>query len=89
MKETVHNWTPEAIALEVGTVLTVADGIATVEGLENATYGEILIFSDGIRGMVMDLRKDEVGCILFSDEAPIIEGSSVYRTGKTAGIPVG
>ena len=89
MKETVHNWTPEAIALEVGTVLTVADGIATVEGLENATYGEILIFSDGIRGMVMDLRKDEVGCILFSDEAPIMEGSSVYRTGKTAGIPVG
>jgi len=89
MKETVHNWTPEAIAREVGTVLTVGDGIATVEGLENATYGEILIFTDGIRGMVMELRRDEVGCILFSDEAPILEGSSVYRTGKTAGIPVG
>ena len=89
MKETVHNWTPEAIALEVGTVISVGDGIANVEGLENATYGEILIFSEGIRGMVMDLRKDEVGCILFSDEAPIMEGSSVYRTGKTAGTPVG
>ncbi|MCR4813207.1 MAG: F0F1 ATP synthase subunit alpha [Lachnospiraceae bacterium] len=89
MKDTVHNWTPEAIAREVGTVLTVGDGIATVEGLENATYGEILIFTDGIRGMVMELRRDEVGCILFSDEAPILEGSSVYRTGKTAGIPVG
>ncbi len=89
MKETVHNWTPQAIAREVGTVLTVGDGIATVEGLENATYGEILIFTDGIRGMVMELRRDEVGCILFSDESPILEGSSVYRTGKTAGIPVG
>ena len=89
MKETVHNWTPQAIAREVGTVLTVGDGIATVEGLENATYGEILIFTDGIRGMVMELRRDEVGVILFSDEAPILEGSSVYRTGKTAGIPVG
>ena len=89
MKETVHSWTPSAIAREVGTVLTVGDGIATVEGLENATYGEILIFTDGIRGMVMDLRHDEVGCILFSDDAPIMEGSSVYRTGKTAGIPVG
>ena len=89
MKETVHNWTPSAIAREVGTVLTVGDGIATVEGLENVTYGEILIFTDGIRGMVMELRRDEVGCILFSDESPILEGSSVYRTGKTAGIPVG
>ena len=89
MKETVHNWTPQAIAREVGTVTTVGDGIATVEGLENATYGEILIFTDGIRGMVMELRRDEVGVILFSDEAPILEGSSVYRTGKTAGIPVG
>ena len=89
MKETVHNWTPDAIAREVGTVMTVGDGIATVEGLDNATYGEILIFSDGIRGMVMELRRDEVGCILFSDESPILEGSSVYRTGKTAGLPVG
>ena len=89
MKETVYNWTPQAIAREVGTVTTVGDGIATVEGLENATYGEILIFTDGIRGMVMELRRDEVGVILFSDEAPILEGSSVYRTGKTAGIPVG
>ncbi len=88
MKETVHDWTPQAIAREVGTVLTVGDGIATVEGLVNATYGEILIFSEGIRGMVMELRRDEVGCILFSDEAPILEGSSVYRTGKTAGLPV-
>ena len=89
MKETVHSWTPAAIAREVGTVLTVGDGIATVEGLENVTFGEILIFTDGIRGMVMELRRDEVGVILFSDEAPIMEGSSVYRTGKTAGIPVG
>ena len=85
----MHSWTPSAIAREVGTVLTVGDGIATVEGLENATYGEILIFTDGIRGMVMELRRDEVGCILFSEESPILEGSSVYRTGKTAGIPVG
>ena len=88
MKETVQSWTPEAIAREVGTVLTVGDGIATVEGLVNATYGEILIFSEGIRGMVMELRRDEVGCILFSEESAILEGSSVYRTGKTAGIPV-
>lgn len=89
IKETVASWVPQALAQEVGTVLTVGDGIATVEGLENATYGEILLFSCGIRGMVQDLRDGELGCILFGDEEEISEGSTVKRTGKTAGIPVG
>ncbi len=89
IKETVNNWVPKALVQEVGTVLTVGDGIATVDGLKNATYGEILIFSSGIRGMVQDLREDEVGCILFGSDEEICEGSTVKRTGKTAGIPVG
>lgn len=89
LKENIENWTPKAIAREVGTVLTVGDGIATVSGLENATYGEILLFNSGIRGMVQDLREDEIGCILFGNEEEIYEGSVVKRTGKTAGIPVG
>lgn len=89
IKETVNNWVPKAMVQEVGTVLTVGDGIATVDGLKNATYGEILIFSSGIRGMVQDLREDEVGCILFGSDEEICEGSTVKRTGKTAGIPVG
>ena len=89
LKDTVKNWTPQALAHEVGTVLTVGDGIATIDGLDNAAYGEILIFDSGIRGMVQDLRKGELGCILFGDEDEICEGSMVRRTGKTAGIPVG
>lgn len=89
MKETIANWTPQAIAQEIGTVLTVGDGIATVEGLENVTYGEILLFSSGIRGMAQDLKENEVGCILFGSDEEIYEGSEVRRTGKTAGIPVG
>lgn len=89
IKETVMSWVPQAVAQEMGTVLSVGDGIATVDGLENATYGEILLFSSGIRGMVQDLREGEVGCILFGDADEISEGSSVKRTGKTAGIPVG
>lgn len=89
IKETVKKWVPQAMAQEVGTVLTVGDGIATVEGLEHATYGEILLFSSGIRGMVQDLREDEVGCILFGSDEEISEGSTVKRTGKTAGVPVG
>jgi len=89
MQEAVKNWIPSDKAQEAGTVLTVGDGIATVGGLENAAYGEILIFSNGIRGMVQDLRRGEIGCILFGDERDICEGSTVKRTGKTAGVPVG
>ena len=89
IRETVENWTPEAIAEEIGEVLTVGDGIATVSGLKNATYGEILLFTSGIRGMVQDLRDGEIGCILFGSDEEISEGSTVKRTGKTAGVPVG
>ena len=88
LKETVYNWTPKALAHEEGVVLTVGDSIATVAGLNNATYGEILIFSSGVRGMIQDLRPDEVGCILFGSDEEVSEGSIVRRTGKTAGIPV-
>lgn len=89
IKETIENWTPKVLEQEVGTVLTVGDGIATVSGLPNATYQEILIFSNGIRGMVEELGRDEVGCILFDDGYSVKEGSQVRRTGRTAGIPVG
>ena len=89
IKDTVKTWTPKAIAEEIGEVLTVGDGIATVSGLKNATYGEILLFTSGIRGMVQDLRDGEIGCILFGSDEEISEGSTVKRTGKTAGVPVG
>lgn len=89
IRETIENWVPQAIAQEVGTVYTVGDGIATVEGLEHVTYGEILLFSSGIRGMAQELREDEVGCILFGNDEEICEGSVVKRTGKTAAVPVG
>jgi F-type H+-transporting ATPase subunit alpha len=89
IKETIKNWTPKALEKEVGTVLTVGDGIATISGLLNATYQEILIFSSGVRGMVLEMERDVTGCILFDDEESVVEGSTVRRTGKTAGIPVG
>lgn len=89
MKEALEAWTPQALAQEVGQVLTVGDGIATVSGIQNAAYGEILLFSSGVKGMVQDLREDEAGCILFGGTEQICEGSTVKRTGRTAGIPVG
>ncbi len=89
LKETVLSWTPKALAQEVGTVLTVGDGIARVDGLAGAAYGEILLFDGGVRGMVQDLSEDSVGCILFDDDASVCAGSTVRRTGRTAGVPVG
>lgn len=89
MKEALEAWTPQAMAQEVGQVLTVGDGIATVSGVQNAAYGEILLFSSGVKGMVQDLREEEAGCILFGGTEQISEGSTVKRTGRTAGIPVG
>ncbi len=89
IKETVKDWQPSGAPIEFGVVTSVGDGIATVSGLKDATYGEILLFSEGIRGMVLDLRETEIGCILFDDTDAIAEGSRVKRTGRSAGIPVG
>ena len=87
--DALREWTPAALAEETGEVLTVADGIAMVSGLENAAYGEILLFDSGIRGMVQELDRSRVGCILFGDGDLVVQGSTVRRTGKTAGMPVG
>ena len=89
IKETVKDWQPSGAPIEFGVVTSVGDGIATVSGLKDATYGEILLFTEGIRGMVLDLRENEIGCILFDDTDAIAEGSRVKRTGRSAGIPVG
>lgn len=88
IKENLKDWTPKGAPVEYGKVTGIGDGIATIEGLDRATYGEILIFEDGTRGMVLDLREDEIGCIVFDDTDAISEGSKVKRTGRSAGIPV-
>lgn len=89
IRETAGAWQPVPEADEVGTVLTVGDGIAAVSGLENAEYGEILVFDSGIRGMILDLKENYIGCVIFGDDSDIEEGSLVRRTGKIAGMPVG
>ncbi|MBO4790931.1 MAG: F0F1 ATP synthase subunit delta, partial [Clostridia bacterium] len=68
MKESIGAWQPRVIADRVGRVVSVGDGIAVVSGLAEAFYGEIVIFEDGSRGMVQDLREDSLGCILFGGE---------------------
>lgn len=74
---------------ETGTVIWVGDGIAIVYGIDHAMYGEIVIFECGVKGMVQDIRKNEIGCILFGKDTEIVEGSRVTRTKKRAGVPVG
>lgn len=74
---------------ETGSVIWVGDGIAIVYGMEHAMYGEIVMFENGVRGMVQDIRKDEIGVILFGKDTEISQGAKVIRTKKRAGVPVG
>ena len=60
----------------------VGDGIATIYGIEHAMYGEIVIFENGIRGMVQDIRRDQIGCIILGKDTEIKEGTKVTRTKK-------
>ena len=89
MRQAVEDWSLAVVPEEVGRVLTVDSEIATVDGLEHAQYGEILLFTGGIKGMVQDLRRDTVSCVIFGDAEEISAGSLVRRTKKTAGMPVG
>ena len=89
MRQAVEDWSLALVPEEIGHVLTVDSEIATVDGLEHAQYGEILLFTGGIRGMVQDLRRGEVSCVIFGDAEEISAGSIVRRTKKTAGMPVG
>ena len=89
IRQAIEDFEPVPKDEEVGTVLTVGDGIATISGLEDAEYGEILLFECGIKGMILGLKEDEIGCVIFGDESEITEGSMVRRTKKVAGIPVG
>ena len=79
----------EAQKSEVGTVLTVGDGIVTIDGLAHVMYGEILLFDNGVKGMVQNIEADSIGAILFDSEGTIGEGTKVVGTGKRAGVPVG
>ena len=89
LKEEIENFDTLSKDSEVGTVVAVGDGIATIYGIDHAMYGEIVTFETGLKGMVQDIRKNEIGCILFGSDTGIREGTKVARTGKKAGVPVG
>ena len=74
---------------EVGEILRVGDGVATVNGIRHAGYGEIVQFESGVKGMVQDIRKEEIGIILLGSEKGLCAGGRVVRTERSAGVPVG
>ena len=89
LKGEIEDFNLQAQENEIGSVSWVGDGIANVNGIDHAEYGEIVIFDSGVKGMVQDVRRDEIGCILFGKDTGIKEGTKVTRTGKRAGVPVG
>ena len=89
LRAEIENFELEAQDKEIGTVSWVGDGIANIDGIDHAAYGEIIVFDCGVKGMVQDIRRDEIGCILFGRDVEIREGSGAARTGKRAGVPVG
>ena len=85
LKEEIENFDSVSKDSEVGTVVAVGDGIATIYGIDHAMYGEIVTFDTGLKGMVQDIQKNEIGVILFGRDTDIKEGTKVTRTGKKAG----
>ncbi|RFC62064.1 F0F1 ATP synthase subunit alpha [Fulvimarina endophytica] len=89
LKNQIKNFGAEAEVSEVGQVLSIGDGIARVYGLDKCQAGEMVEFSDGIQGMVLNLEADNVGVVVFGSDRNIKEGDTVKRTGNIVEVPVG
>lgn len=88
LKEAIEQFEATSQENEVGYVETIGDGIATISRLDHAMYGEVVVFEDGTKGMVLDITTENIGVILFDTEGTIGQGTKVSRTKKQAGMPV-
>lgn len=89
IKDEIKDFETKTRAVETGSVLTVGDGVARVYGLENAQAGELVLFSNGVKGLILNLEQDNVGIAIMGSDAGIKEGDVVKRTGRIADVPVG
>lgn len=89
LQNSVEDFDLKAEKKEIGFVSSVGDGIVVINGLDHAMYGEVVVFDNGVRGMVQNIERNRIGVILFGEEEGIVEGSRAVRTNKMAGIPVG
>ena len=89
LRNSIESFAPKTEEQEVGFVVAVGDGIARIQGIDHAMYGEIIDFESGAKGMVQDIKSDSIGCILFNKADTVVEGARVSRTGRKTGVPVG
>ncbi|WP_395613528.1 F0F1 ATP synthase subunit alpha [Allosphingosinicella sp.] len=89
IKDQIASFGTDAQVSEVGTVLSVGDGIARIHGLDNVQAGEMVEFDGGIKGMALNLEADNVGVVIFGSDSTISEGDTVRRTGTIVDVPVG
>jgi F-type H+-transporting ATPase subunit alpha len=89
IKERISNFESRLDVNEVGTVLTIGDGVARVFGLKNVLAGELVEFENGVKGMVLNLETNNVGIAVLGSDIEIKEGSTVKRTKKIVQVPVG
>src|SRR5688500_3281037 len=89
IRDQIANFQAEAEVSEVGTVLSVGDGIARIHGLDNIQAGEMVEFDGGVQGMALNLEADNVGVVIFGSDTKIKEGSTARRTGSIVDVPIG
>src|ERR1700730_5593956 len=89
IREQIENYESRITVDEVGTVISLGDGIARVYGLDKVMAGELLQFPHGVAGLAMNLEEDQVGAVLLGDYTEISEGDQVKRTGRIMSVPVG
>ncbi len=89
LKQQIANYKADIDVAQVGTVITVGDGICRVYGLNNAMAGELLEFENGVMGLAMNLEEDNIGCVILGRFTDIHEGDTVKRTGRIMEVPVG
>jgi len=89
IRDQIANFSADAEVSEVGTVLSVGDGIARIYGLDNVQAGEMVEFDNGTKGMALNLEADNVGVVIFGSDSDISEGSGVKRTGTIVDVPIG
>ena len=89
IKEQIAHYSDRVESADVGTIVKIGDGMAIVQGLQNAMSSELLEFPGGVYGMVMNLEEDSIGAVLMGDDTNIKEGDEVKRTGRIVEVPVG
>src|SRR5262252_244029 len=89
IRDQIENYESKVSVDEVGTIISLGDGIARIHGLDKVMAGELLEFGHGVSGLAMNLEEDQVGAVLLGDYTEVKEGGEVKRTGKIMSVPTG